>query len=207
MSCGLCWDVPPELDAAFRRGEISRAALTERICEALGRAERSPSVDCGPIDALLARLREGGGLRHTFVTTNWDGLLDRRLRRHGFEPPLHVNGSIAERNLLTEGDDERAREAVPQAREALRRLMDADLVVVAGLSLSSRLDKGLVSRLAGKRGGRWLVVNHDAGEVRQACEAVRLRLPQCTVSAVEQPFDDWVEAGMPGIEIARERTA
>lgn len=206
MSCGLCWDVPPALDAAFGRGELSRAELAERICDALERAEHAPSIDCGPIDTLLERLRRSNPWRHTFVTTNWDRLLDRRLERHGFEPPLHVNGSLEKRNILIEGDDERAREAVPQAREGLRRLMEADLVVVAGLSLSSRLDKGLVSRLAGKRGGHWLVVNHDPEEVRQASEELRSRLPQCIVRAAQQPFDEWVEAGMPGLEVAAART-
>ncbi|HEX6265691.1 MAG TPA: hypothetical protein VFZ81_02210 [Burkholderiales bacterium] len=84
---------------------------------------------------------------------------------------------------------------MPQAREGLRRLMDADVCVVAGLSLANRLDKGLVAHLRAKRDGRWLVVNHDAGEVREACEVLRARLARCEVSAVEEPFDAWVEAG------------
>ena len=201
MSCGLCWDVPPALEAAYGRGDIDRAALAARICEALERAERDPAVDLGPLRALATRLA-GSGAKHSFVTTNWDGLLDRALREHGLGAPVHLNGSVAERNILTAWDDERARDAVPQAREGMRRLMDADVVVVAGLSLATRLDKGLVSRLRGKRGGRWLVVNHDAVEVRQACETLRERLAGCEVSAVKESFAEWVEAGLPGLQEA-----
>jgi hypothetical protein len=198
MSCGLCWDIPSELEAAYRRGRIDRAALASRICEELERAEREPGVDLRPLRALAERLKRSGG-RHSFATTNWDGLLARALREQALGAPLHLNGSVAERNILTAWDDERARDAVPQAREGLRRLMDADLVVVAGLSLANRLDQGLVSRLRGKRGGRWLVVNHDAAEVREACETLRERLAGCEVSAVNESFDEWVEAGLPGL--------
>lgn len=203
MSCGLCWDVPPELEAASKRGDIDRAALAARICEDLERAEREPGVDLRPLRALAARLKKADG-EHSFVTTNWDGLLDRVLREQGLAAPLHLNGSAAGRNILTAWDDERARDAVPQAREGLRRLLDADLVVVAGLSLANRLDKGLVSRLRGKRGGRWLVVNHDAAEVRQACETLRARLAGCEVSAVNESFDEWVAAGLPGLGMSPE---
>lgn len=207
MSCGLCWDVPQRLEEAFRRGEIDRAELTARICEELARAEADPAVDARPVEKLIEKLKASNGWRHSFVTTNWDGLLDRALRAHGFAATLHLNGSVAERNLLTAWDDERARERVPQAREGLRRLMDADVCVVAGLSLANRLDEGLVARLRGKRGGRWLVVNHDAAEVRQACELLRAQLARCEVSAVAEPFDAWVEAGMPGLGAAPQRAA
>jgi len=202
MSCGLCWDVPQELEDAYRRGEIDRAELTARICDALSRAEADAAVDLRPLQALASRLKILDE-KHSFVTTNWDGLLDRALGAQGFAP-LHLNGSVAQRNILTAWDDERARERVPQAREGLRRLMDADVCVVAGLSLANRIDRGLVAGLRGKRGGRWLVVNHDAGEVRQACELLRGQLAQCQVSAVAEPFDAWVEAGMPGLGVAPE---
>lgn len=206
MSCGLCWDVPQALEDACRRGEIDRAELTARICAELARAEADPAVDTRPLHLLASHLRFLEG-KQSFVTTNWDGLLDRALRAHGFAAPLHLNGSIAERNLLTAWDDERARERVPQACEGLRRLMDADVCVVAGLSLANRLDEALVARLRGKRGGRWLVVNHDAAEVRQACELLRAQLARCEVSAVAEPFDAWVEAGMPGLGVAPQRAA
>jgi len=199
MSCGLCWDVPPELEARYRRGEIGREALVARICDQLSRAEMDARIDTDPIRELFVRLASANRFRHSFVTTNWDGLLDRELRAHGFAPALHLNGSCAERNILLATDDERAREAVPQAREGLRRLMDADLAVAAGLSLASRLDEGLVARLRGKRGGRWLVVNHDAAEVRRTCELLRAQLPQCAVSALNEPFDAWVAHGLPGL--------
>lgn len=207
MSCGLCWDVPQALDQAFRAGRITRSELTDRICEELGCAERDAAVDLRPLRALLERLRAAQGWRHAFVTTNWDGLLERALREHGFERPLHLNGSIAERNILTEPDSDEAREAVPQAREGLRRLVEADLCVVVGLSLSNRLDKGLVRRLAAKRGGCWLVVNHSAPEVRRTCEELRRQLPAAAVSAVELPFEAWVQAGMPGLGEALVREA
>jgi hypothetical protein len=197
MSCGLCWDVPPALERAYRGGAIGRAELARRICEALERAEAEASVDIGPLQALVDRLGDGN---HSFVTTNWDGLLDRALASRGFAPALHLNGSVAARDILLAWDDEREREAAPQAREGLRRLMDADVVVVAGLSLASGLDKALVSRLRGKRGGRWLVVNHDAAEVRRACDTLRARLAGCEVSAVKETFADWVAAGLPGLE-------
>ena len=206
MSCGLCWDVPQPLEDAYRRGEIDRTELTARICGELARAEADPAVDTRPLHLLASHIRTLGG-KQSFVTTNWDGLLDRALRAHGFAAPLHLNGSIAERNLLTPWDDECARERVPQARAGLRRLMDADVCVVAGLSLANRLDEGLVARLRGKRGGRWLVVNHDAAEVRQACELLRAQLARCEVSAVAEPFDAWVEAGMPGLGVAPQRAA
>jgi hypothetical protein len=206
MSCGLCWDVPQHLEDAYHRGEIDRTELTARICAALARAEADPAVDTRPLHLLASHIRTLGG-KQSFVTTNWDGLLDRVLRAQGFPAPLHLNGSVAERNILTAWDDEHAREGVPQAREGLRRLMDADVCVVAGLSLANRLDKGLVARLRAKRGGRWVVVNHDAGEVRQACELLRAQLAQCEVSAAEEPFDAWVEAGMPGLGVAPERAA
>jgi hypothetical protein len=204
MSCGLCWDVPAALEESYRRGEIDRAALVERICDALARAEQASAIDLTPLHALLATLRHFRE-KNSFVTTNWDGLLDRALRAHGFAPALHLNGSLAARNLLLADDDERAREAVPQAREGLRRLMDAEVVVVAGLSLANRLDEGLIARLRGKRGGRWLVVNHDAAEVRRACELLRAQLPQCAVRALNEPFDAWVAGGLRGL--APERAA
>ena len=127
-------------------------------------------------------------------------------RRH-LSSLLNLNGSVGRRDILLEDDEDRAREAVPQAREGLRRLLEADVVVAAGLSLASRLDKALLSRLAGKRGGRWLVVNHDAEEVRRACEELSRRLPGCSVHAAELPFDAWVRAGFPGLNIAGERAA
>ncbi len=207
MSCGLCWDVPQDLEDAYRRGDIDRAELTARICDALSRAEADAAIDLRPLERLAEKLRIFGGGKNSFVTTNWDGLLGRALQAQGFPPPLHLNGSVAERNILTAWDDERARERVPQAREGLRRLMDADVCVVAGLSLANRLDKGLVARLRGKRGGRWLVVNHDPEEVRQACALLRAQLAQCEVSAVAEPFDAWVEAGMPGLGVAPEVAA
>lgn len=204
MSCGLCWDVPQRLEHAFHRGEIDRAELTAHICRELARAESDPAVDIGPLERMVVRLKRSNGQENSFVTTNWDGLLDRALRAHGFPAPLHLNGSVEERNILTAWDDERARERVPQAREGLRRLLDADVCVVAGLSLANRLDKALIARLRGKRGGRWLVVNDDAEEVRQACELLRAQLASSEVSAVEEPFDAWVEAGMPGLRMAPE---
>lgn len=207
MSCGLDWNVPPGLEAALRDRTLSRVQLKARICDELSRAQDDPSIDCRPLDALLDRVRASSRWRHALVTTNWDELLDRTAARYGFEPPLHLNGSVGGRNILLEDDDDRAREAVPQAREGLRRLLEADVVVAAGLSLASRLDKALLSRLAGKRGGRWLVVNHDAQQVRRACEELRRRLPGCSVHAAELPFDEWVRAGFPGLNIAGERAA
>jgi hypothetical protein len=207
MSCALDWDVPPGLEAALRERKLSRFEIKARICDELSRAQDDPSIDCRPLDALLERARASGRWRHALVTTNWDELLDRAAARHGFEPPLHLNGSVGGRDILLEDDDERAREAVPQAREGLLRLLEADLVVAAGLSLASRLDKAILSRLAGKRGGRWLVVNRDALEVRRAREELRRRLPGCSVQAAELPFDEWVEAGFPGLNIAGDRAA
>jgi hypothetical protein len=207
MSCGLDWNVPSGLEAALRRRELSRVQLKARICDELSRAQDDASIDCGPLDTLLARARASDGWRHALLTTNWDELLDRTAARYGFEPPLHLNGSVGGRNILLEDDDDRAREAVPQAREGLRRLLEADVVVAAGLSLASGLDKALLSRLAGKRGGHWLVVNRDAAEVRRACEELRRRLPGCSVQAAELPFDEWVCAGFPGLKLADERAA
>lgn len=116
MSCGLCWDVPQRLEHAFHRGEIDRAELTAHICRELARAESDPAVDIGPLERMVVRLKRSNGQENSFVTTNWDGLLDRALRAHGFPAPLHLNGSVEERNILTAWDDERARERVPQAR-------------------------------------------------------------------------------------------
>ena len=62
---------------------------------------------------------------------------------------------------------------------------------------------GLLARFL-KRGGRWLVVNHDAAEVRQACETLRERLAGCEVSAVKESFAEWVEAGFPGLRVSPE---
>ena len=122
MSCGLCWDVPAPLEAAFRRGRIGRRELTERICASLAHAERDPSLDCRPLDALLARLPALAGWRHAFVTTNWDGLLDRALARRGIGRALHLNGSVAGRNLphrhrdLAGPEGSRAPGNLPEAR-------------------------------------------------------------------------------------------
>jgi len=33
------------------------------------------------------------------------------------------------------------------------------------------------------------------------------RLPGCSVHAAELPFDEWVQAGFPGLNIAGERAA
>lgn len=122
------------------------------------------------------------------------------LEEEGLGRPLHLNGSIAKGDLLFEADSAARRDAAPEAREALERLREADLRVVAGLSLASRLDESLVARLAGRPRGTWLVVNHEAGEVSRACALLRERLAGAAVVAIEEPFDRWVESGMAGLE-------
>ena len=79
--------------------------------------------------------------------------------------------------------------------------MAADYCVVTGLSLQNPLDKGLVARIAAREGGRWWVVNHDAGEVRHACRVLAERLPRAMVVAIAEPFDRWVAAGLPGLPL------
>jgi hypothetical protein len=67
--------------------------------------------------------------------------------------------------------------------------------VLAGLSAASELDRDLLARLGRVR--EWCVVNPDERAAHRICAL----LPGRT-TLVPVPFERWVDAGLPGLEIA-----
>jgi hypothetical protein len=208
MSVGLDWDVPPQLYEAFKRGELDRDALCKRICEELARVQDDARLDTWPLDELLRTLRTNTrDWKHSFVTTNWDTVLDDVLRSHpqheAIDPVVwHLNGSIEDPSTLcTEVDSGEARERAFEANKGFQQLLKANVCVVVGLSLKSQPDKDLAAQLGKNQGSTpagetWLVVNHEADEVRHAIELLSQRLPQARLRAITTPFDAWVRNGM-----------
>jgi hypothetical protein len=204
-SCGLAWDVPERLYQAFRSGEIGREELTRRIREQLSRAQaealRAGRLELAPLEALLERLQGANrpGWKHAFVTTNWDTLLERVLDARVW----HLNGSIdGDGALLTEADTREEHDAALGSSQGFRQLLEAEVCVVAGVSLRSALDKQLVARLgSGQKwapaGEHWIVVNHDAGEIAHVSRLLEAQLEHSRIAAVKTPFEGWVRAGMP----------
>jgi hypothetical protein len=212
--CGLAWQVPPEWYAAFRRGELARRELVERIRCALRRAQDDAlargRIDTSSIDRLARVLANGsfGRCEHAFVTTNWDTLLELALSPHGHRV-WHLNGSIdGGGELLTELDERRGRDAAMTRNPGFRLLLEAETCVLAGLSLKSRPDRELVERMGAEQhwlpaGDTWLLVNHDRAELARVAAMLRERLPRSSVVPVGLPFEQWVAAGLP--ELAAER--
>lgn len=191
-SCGFSWLPRPHARAQAIRGELRKAQH---------RALAQGDIDLGCLDRLLAALRAHPA-RHTFVTTNWNTVLDSALRRHGYPPAVHLNGSIADGgDLLKAQERQDARRAPLETHPGFRRLAAAESGVLAGLSLQGRLDHELLERVgrAHRRpaASRWIVVNADAGQVRAACALLQRCLPGAAVLPVARPLAAWVDAGMP----------
>lgn len=204
-SCGLSWQVPEEWYDERRRGELSREALVERIRHALHKEQHEclarGGIDTSAIDRLARQLPEF----HGFVTTNWDTILDVALAPYG-RRVWHLNGSIADHgDILTELDSREGRDHSLARNPGFKALLGAQTCILAGLSLKSRLDRELVERLGAEQawmpaGERWVVVNQDPGELRFTTDAIDKRLPRSTVIPVDVRFEEWVAAGLPGLD-------
>jgi hypothetical protein len=156
-------------------GRLSRSAFESRIRAELAAAQETSladgAINTSPIERLLDMLeqRSRPGWSHAFVTTNWNTILDRVLAAHG-TGVRHLNGSIDDPNctLYTEID--------LRKDSAVALGVEAPVWVLAGLSLSSRLDRSLVERLASEKehaeaGTAWIVVNDDHADVRRTTRA------------------------------------
>lgn len=207
-TCGFSWEVPDKLYEAFVAGRISRGAFESRIRAELTAAQAASlaggRIDTSPVERLLERLEQGSrpGWDHAFVTTNWNTLLDSVLARGG-RTVWHLNGSIADPrcSFSTEVDVRDGEEAYVH-REGVRRLLQARVCVLAGLSFASRLDRGLIERLGAERNPQhgdatWIVVNENEVDVRRTTRLLHERVPHAPVMSVWARFEDWVEADMP----------
>jgi hypothetical protein len=208
-SCGFSWEVPPGLYEAFQSGKLTREAFDSRLRSGVAAAQAAYFAEARtrptPVERLLEALERTGapGWNHAFVTTNWSTVLDRAVAASG-RSVWHLNGSVEDPQceLYTEIDGRADGGDSLYRNEGFRRLLEARVCVLAGLSLASRLDGALIERLGAKKkavgaGAAWVVVNEDPADTRRTARLLRECVPGARVVEVPVRFEDWVEAGLP----------
>ena len=218
IACGLSWTVPGSLT------RLPREKCIEEIRRALRDESHAPTIDTTPYARLLDVLatRTAPGWRHRFLTTNWDQLLEREVNSaypkvcpdtwlestHVF----HLNGAIKEppgesrrSRFLLESDPLGTRVKSLEFNLALANMEWADCFVVVGMSFECAVDQSLLTVL-GKvplpvEVSSWIVLNPLKPHLNQVCSNIQVKLPRASVVAVQRGFADWVEGGLPELQI------
>jgi hypothetical protein len=216
IACGLAWTVPAAWASLPRGGRISRIRQTLRV------EMDSPIVDTSPYSRMLDVLgrRTATGWRHRFVTTNWDTLLEREVKRACPIdcPPwlessyvFHLNGTVEDLPdnsrrscFLLETDPIGTRVAKLESNIAFTDMTWSDCFVVIGMSFECATDNSLLTALGNARlpveGSRWLVLNPDESALDTVCENIQSKLRGATVVGVPNGFAEWLGRRTPELQ-------
>jgi hypothetical protein len=212
IACGLSWTVPAAWASLPREERV--AHIRETLCAEMN----APAVDTSPYSELLTVLgfRTAPGWRHRFVTTNWDGLLEREVNKAYPEvcPPwlesshvFHLNGTVEElpdnsrqSHFLLESDPIGTRVAKLESNLGFATMAWSDSFVVVGMSFECATDNSLLTAL-GKtellvESSRWIVVNPVKSALDDVCANLRSKLPGASVIAVQKGFAEWTACGL-----------
>ena len=219
LHCGLDWDEPSELRLQPREVRIAR------IRKDLGAAtDGLVSRNGTPVlDRFLRRLEERTppGCRHTFVTTNWDDLLERAIEA-GWprEVPacmrethvFHINGTIEpgdgrpfRTEIVLPEDPPAARKPASEANQAFNTLTGGRRVLVVGMSFECRPDRFLLRCLnqiqddvpVGE--SSWMILNADASGLERVRGLIQECLPGAAIRTRGFSFSQWLDTGIPEV--------
>lgn len=215
IGCGLTWAVPAEWHALHRADQI----------ESIKRAVRSKMAgnDVNTVDIqyfldLLANYTVAPW-RHQFHTTNWDYLLQRKIRSlgHTVQPPwcaethvYHWNGTVEEladnshrSAIVLESDPPSARVATTEGNIAFNKFVWSQTFVVVGMTFECDVDKFLLTMLQRVEDdlpigeSYWIVVNPSVAALNEACLRLQAALPRAKIIGVAKTFGMWLRDGVP----------
>lgn len=213
IGCGLDWAVPAE----WRN--LSRETQIKHIKHDLLSELLKPGLDTSGIQTLLLTLRDqtNDNWQHSFVTTNWDTLIEIELDRlHLQSVPnwlsdsavAHLNGVIDADNscrsrFLLETDSAEVRIPSVEANNAFASIVWSRHIIMVGMSFECRVDKGLLGALSGVSDdlpigeSKWVIVNPRHQDLIIATDRVRKALPDARIQPVAMDFREWVRLGLP----------
>jgi hypothetical protein len=166
-------------------------------------ALKEGQIDTSSLEELAKAITADGNARvaHGFVTTNWNTIIDLVLRPHGLRV-WHLNGSIdgPGKAFLTEADTPEQREGSLEKHPGFRWLLDAEVCVVAGMSLRCAFDRELLHLLGTRQRGQnsrsWCVVNQSQDDLDRTYALLSQYASRASIRLVRSSFQDWVRAGL-----------
>jgi hypothetical protein len=217
MSCGLTWNVTPQLNAQSREDQVTQ------IKRAIAQEMSAPNVNTQDIRIFLDILatKTANGWRHRFHTTNWDFLLQREVdqrlpigsvlpRWMASSQVFHHNGiaeNIADnRNrsaFILESDPHTARTPSLESDKAFTQLVWSRLFVIVGMSFECTADRFLFNALGRVQDelpvgeASWIIVNPNQEILRSTSLKILDELPDSMIYTRESTFRSWLKQQLP----------
>ena len=216
VACGLSWEEPDEWKMKDRENRISKIENTLR--SEMDRADTT--VYRQLLSDLAARTSQHW--HHSFVTTNWDFLLQREIERLSLvklpawlrnSHVFHLNGTVEKlkdnsnrSHFLLETDTPEYRGKTIEGQVAFNHLIWQQIFVVVGLSFRYGIDRTLLEAFnkihdecpVGE--SDWIIVNPNDSDLRDAARYVQKDLPCSCICMLHMKFDDWLKHGMPQLQ-------
>ena len=211
---GLAWEEPSDC------ASLDRSERTTRIGNALREEMEKISVGKGPYHQLLCWLAERPGWKHSFITTNWDFLLQREVDHYikthcpGICPGwllnshvFHLNGSVEDAaqgnrpKILFPEDSIEERRNSSEGNQAWNYLAPSKLIIVVGLSFSYPIDQVLLRWLHTKEDwlpygeARWVILNSNQTSLEKVTDEFKKALPRAQIISLHKDFTGWVQEG------------
>jgi len=218
ISCNLRWEVPPELR------KLERTEQIKEIKSALKTEMDSAKVTTEPYRQFLYLLGNHTveGWRHSFVTTNWDYLLQKEINNLGLtilpswlssSHVYHINGTVEDLEdnsnrspFILEDDGPEQRIQTVEGNTAFTKMIWGQIFVVIGMSFECKADKFLLSSLNKIEDDLpigesiWLIINPNEIVLNQSAQRIQRALPQARVCVLKEKFDGWVQNKMPELK-------
>jgi hypothetical protein len=208
---GFSWKVPAAVYRELRSGSLTRDAMVTRIKADLKRHQHQAltegHIDTSTLEELAKAIKadRNGRSTHGFITTNWNTVIELVLQAHG-QPVWHLNGSIdgPADAFLTEADTPEQRKGGLDQHPGFRWLLEAEVCVVAGISLHCAFDRQVLHLLGTSQHGRncrsWCVVNESQEDLSRSHALLGQYVSRESLRLVHSPFQDWVRAGLPELK-------
>lgn len=219
-TCNLHWTVPEEWQSDDREIQIAN------IKKAIRSEMNSPKIDTSPYKFLLSELsnRTDSNWHHSFLTTNWDFLLQREINQLSLKAVprwlpethvYHINGTVEEwpsvdkakpplrSPFLLESDLPDQRSYSTEVAQAIQYIIWRKAFVVVGLSFECSMDRAFLMSLG--RVGKdvqisssfWLVLNPNNDALERVCTLLQGAFPGAKIYPIATGFNEWLYAGMP----------
>jgi len=159
------------------------------------------------------------GIRHRFITTNWDYLLQKAIDELNLKVlpkwldeswVFHLNGSVEDlpdnsrrSPFLLESDEASTRIPSVEANAAYGKLIWSFKFIVVGMSFECQIDKGFLAALNRVEDdlpigfSQWIIVNSNPKALEKVEQNLRVALPRCRIETVCSRFEEWIYDGMP----------
>jgi hypothetical protein len=206
-ACGFAWEVPPAAYHELRSGPATRDAMVTWIKTDLRRRQdqalKEGQIDTSSLEDLAKAITADRNRRwtHAFITTNWNTVIDLVLQPHG-QRVWHLNGSIdgPADAFLTQADTPEQRNGSLEKHPGFRWLLEAEVCVVAGMSLRWAFDREVLhllgTRQRGRNGRSWCVVNQSEDDLSRTHALLSQYASHESIRLVRSSFQDWVRAGL-----------